>query len=110
MFARIGRARFRPEESEEVIRVARESLDTLKRLPGFQRMTYLYDRASGWGFAISLWAREEDAASVTGLTDVVEELAPYWAEEPTTESLTFHIIEQFPTCDRRTTGLARERV
>lgn len=98
MFARIARARFRPEESEEVIRVARESLNTFKRLPGFQRVTYLYDRASGWGFAISLWASEEDAtASIVGLTDVVEEFAPYWAQEPTAESPTFDVIGQLPT-------------
>ncbi len=80
MFASVQRARFGPEQSEDVIRVARASLDTLRDMPELQRMTYLYDRASGWGFAISTWTSEEDARAVDErLADIADQFAPYWA-------------------------------
>ncbi len=47
LYARVNRARFHTEHSDDVIRVARESLDFFEGLPGFERITYLYDRASG---------------------------------------------------------------
>jgi hypothetical protein len=80
MFAGVQRARFLPEHGDDVIRVAQQSLDTLREMPGLQRMTYLYDRASGWGFAISLWTSEGDARAVgERLTDIRDQFAPYWA-------------------------------
>jgi hypothetical protein len=47
MYARIGRLRFHPGHRAEVIRIAQESLPTFRSLPGFVRVTYLYDDASG---------------------------------------------------------------
>jgi heme-degrading monooxygenase HmoA len=80
MFARIGRLRFRPGHRAEVVRIAQESLPTVRALPGFVRMTYLYDDASGWGVAVSLWATAEDAdASDARLASVAEQFAAYGA-------------------------------
>jgi len=64
MYARLARARFRPERSEEVIQIAQESLETYRRAHGFKGVTYLYDRASGWGFALSQWETAADAEAV----------------------------------------------
>ena len=52
MYSRIGRARFRTEKGDEVVRVARESVATFQRQPGFQSVAFHYDRASGWGVAV----------------------------------------------------------
>jgi heme-degrading monooxygenase HmoA len=80
MFARIGRLRFRPGHNEEVVRIARESLTLVQGLPGFQRITYFYDRTSDWGFAVSLWATEQDAdASGERMASVAEQFAVYGA-------------------------------
>ena len=80
MFARIGRLRFRPGHREEVIRIARESLPIFRSLAGFERVTYLYDDASGWGFVLSLWTTAEHAdASDAPLTGVAEQFAAYGA-------------------------------
>jgi len=78
MFARIDRARFHPDQSDEVIRVAQESLDHFRGLPGFQRITYLYDRTSGWGFGLSLWSNQQDANAAAGrYANVAQQFAPY---------------------------------
>ncbi len=43
-------------------------------------MTLLYDRASGWGFAVSSWTREEHARAVDErLAKLGDQSSPYWA-------------------------------
>ena len=64
MYARLDRGRFRPECSEEVIQIAQESMEAYRRAQGFQGVTYLYDRTSGWGFALSQWETAADAEAV----------------------------------------------
>jgi hypothetical protein len=54
MYSRIARGKFRTDKSDEVIRVAQESIATFQRQPGFQSVVFHYDWASGWGFATSL--------------------------------------------------------
>ena len=83
MFAHISRGRFLPEHSEEIIRVSRESLDALTHVPGCHRVTAFYDRASGWGFVVSLWWSEEQARDASrALADMGKRMAPYFAGEP----------------------------
>lgn len=97
MFSRVYWAKFRPEEGEEVIRVARESIPVFNRLPGFERVTYLYDQASGLGFAFSVWASSEDAqASGERVANVVEQFGRYAVEEPEGASPAFGVDTSFP--------------
>lgn len=83
MFSRIYWARFRPEESDNVVRVARESVPVHQRSPGFQRITYLYDRDSGLGVAIEVFETEEQAESGRDhVKSVIDAFAEYVAEQP----------------------------
>ena len=78
MYSRIGRARFRTDKSDEVVRVARESVATFQRQPGFQSVVFHYDRASGWGVAVSVWDTKEHAdAAPEGTRSVTEQFAPF---------------------------------
>ncbi len=101
MYSRIARARFRPETAEEVIKVAKDSIGTFQKLPGFQSVIYHYDRVSGWGFSISLWETKEQAdAAMEGLRSVTEAFAPLRvSQQPTGDPLegalpTFEVIAQ----------------
>ena len=81
MYARVGRGRFRPEQSEAVIQIAQDSLATYRRASGFRGVTYLYDRGSGWGVAMSLWDTAADAAAVVeALRPTLEQFAAHYAE------------------------------
>jgi hypothetical protein len=40
MHSRIGRAKFRTDKGDDVIRVAQESVATFKRQPGFQSVLF----------------------------------------------------------------------
>ncbi|MFH0342003.1 MAG: hypothetical protein ACHBNF_07695, partial [Chromatiales bacterium] len=76
--SRIGRGRFRTDKSDDVIRVAKESVATFQRQPGFQSVVFHYDRASGWGVAVSLWdTKEHAAAALEGTRSVTEQFAPF---------------------------------
>ena len=98
MYARIGRARFRPEQSEEVIRVAQESLETFRRIDGFGGVTYLYDRTSGWGVAVQLWETQAAAdAAPEKLRPVLDQFAPYFAEAAQSTPGSFDVIGPLPT-------------
>jgi len=98
MYAHIARARFQPEHSDDVIQVARDSIDAYRELAGFVRVTHLYDRASGWGFALSTWQTEADAkAAVVPLASVTDRFAKYWAEHPSSEPGFFDVIGALPT-------------
>ncbi len=78
MYSRIARAKFDTTKSEDVIKVAKEAVGTTKRLSGFRSVTYHYDRASGWGFAVSMWDTKEQAdAAAEKLRSVNEAFAPY---------------------------------
>lgn len=101
MYGRIARAKFQTDTSEEVIKVARESIPTFQRLPGFQSVTYLYDRTSGWGVSMSLWDTAEHAdAAAAGTRSVVEQFAPFRANASDTPNVvegalpTFEVIGQ----------------
>ncbi len=99
MYARIGRLRFHPGHRAEVIRIAQESLPTLRSLPGFVRMTYLYDDASGWGFAVSLWATAEDLdAANARLASVAQQFAAYGVGDLEDEAA-HAVIGRLPTLE-----------
>lgn len=98
MYAHIARARFQTEHSDDVIRVARESVDTFRALAGFVHVTHLYDRTSGWGFALSTWETEADAdAAVVPLAEVTDRFAKYWADNASSEPGFFDVIGALPT-------------
>src|SRR5436190_24171088 len=81
MFARIARARFLPEKSADVIRVAQECLAVFQQQPGFQQMGYYYDRASGWGVSAGHWDTVEHAdAAVVAAQRTLDQFAPYYDE------------------------------
>ncbi len=81
MYARIGRGRFRTEDSAAIIQIAQESLETYRRAQGFRGVTFLYDRAGGWGFVVSQWATRADAeATVELLRPTTERFAAYAAD------------------------------
>src|SRR5215218_3988094 len=65
MYARIARAKFLPEQSDEVVEVAGQCLAVFQQQPGFQQMTYYYDRASGWGIAAGHWDTVAHADAAT---------------------------------------------
>jgi hypothetical protein len=98
MYARIARAKFRTDQGEEAIRVARETLDTARRLPGFRKVTYYYDRASGWGFAVSHWDTAAQAdASVEGLRGLVDQFRPHYDESALSAQGAFDITGPLPS-------------
>lgn len=99
MHAQIARARFQPEHGDDVIQVARESLDAYRELTGFVRVTHLYDRTSGWGFALSTWETEADAdAALVPLAKVTDRFAQYWATDHlSSEPGFFDVIGALPT-------------
>jgi hypothetical protein len=97
MYSRVFWGKFRPEESEEVIRVAMESIPTFKELPGYHRVTYLYDRGSGLGWAIALFDTEGHAEScVDHLKDVISAFGVYDVEPPEGDTLTLGPDTSFP--------------
>lgn len=78
MYSRIARAKFRTDKSDDVIRVAKEGVAAHKKLAGFQSVTYLYNRESGWGFSFGLWDTKEHAdAAMEGMRGIVESFGPY---------------------------------
>ncbi len=99
MHAQIARARFQPEHSDDVVRTARESIDAYQALTGFVHVTHLYDRTSGWGFALSTWETEADAeAALVPLAEVTDRFARYWAtDHPSSEPGFFDILGALPT-------------
>lgn len=83
MFSRVYWTMFRPEESDQVVRVARESIPIHQGLPGFRRITYLYDRESGLGMAVELFDTREQAESAPDhLRSVIDEFGKYAVQHP----------------------------
>jgi len=98
MYVQIARARFKPEHGDDIIRAARESIDAYRELTGFVHVTHLYDRATGWGWAISTWETEADAkAAVVPLAKVTDRFAQYWADHPNSEPGFFDVVGALPT-------------
>ncbi len=78
MHSRIARAKFRTDKGDEVINVAEGSVATFQRQPGFRSVSFHYDRASGWGFSVSLWDTKEHAeAANEGTRGVTEQFGQY---------------------------------
>lgn len=72
MYSRVFWAKFRPDQSDEVVRVCRDAVPVFQGLPGFRRVTFLYDRGSGLGWTIALFDTEEQARScVDHLQDII---------------------------------------
>ena len=101
MYSRIGRAKFRTDESEAVIGIAQEGAAAFRSQPGFQSVTYLYDRSSGWGFAVSHWDTREHAEAASEATrDIAAKFQQYRSNpgEPpdTVEGMlpTFEVVAQ----------------
>jgi hypothetical protein len=83
MYSRVYWTMFRPEEGDQVVRVAQESIPVHQALPGFRRVTYLYDRESGLGMAIELFDTQEQAESaVDHLQTVIDAFGAYAAPQP----------------------------
>jgi hypothetical protein len=55
MYARIGRAKMHTDKAEEIIQLCRASVVTYQQLPGFQQVTFYFDRTSGWQFGVHGW-------------------------------------------------------
>lgn len=97
MHSRIFWGKFRPEESDEVIRIAQESVPVFQKLPGFQRVTFLYDRGSGLGWVVSIFDTEEDAEScVDHLQEVISAFGAYDVEPSEGDTLTLGPDSSFP--------------
>lgn len=101
MYSRIARAKFNTSKSEDVIRVAKEGVAATKKLAGFQSVTYHYDRASGWGFSVSVWDTKEHADAATqGLRSTAEAFAPFRTSQQQTADVvegplpTFEVVAQ----------------
>ena len=74
MYARITPIRADPARAEEAARFFEEQgLPALRRLPGFRHYLGTGDRATGRGYAITLWDTAEQAA---GLRDALAALGP----------------------------------
>lgn len=91
MDSRIARGKFRTDKSDYVIRVAKEGVAATKKLAGFQSVAYHYDRASGWGFSVSVWDTKEHADAATqGLRSAAEAFAPFRTSQ---EQQTADVVE-----------------
>jgi hypothetical protein len=62
MFLRITHAQVDPAQYDQVMSLAQETVDAVKRLPGVQHVYQAGDASSGWAVIISLWDTREHAA------------------------------------------------
>ncbi len=77
MYARVIFSQYRPEQTDEVIRLYRESVVPEQRKQhGFKGVIVLNDRAAGKGFSITFWETEADLQAS-------DQVSPYYQQQMT---------------------------
>lgn len=97
MHARVVTTMSRPETTDDVAKVAQDSiLPAAQQQPGFKGWLVVTDRDSGKGYSISLWETEDDmlAGEESGyLQEQIAKLGPFLTGPPTTEHMEVIIHE-----------------
>jgi heme-degrading monooxygenase HmoA len=83
MYARVIFAQFRPEQTDEIIQLYRESVvPEHSKQHGSKGVMVRTDRATGKGISITFWETEDDLKASDEASQYYQELgakfAPYW--------------------------------
>jgi len=98
MHARVIFAQFRPEQTEEIIQLYRESVvREHKKQHGSKGTMVLIDRASGKGISMTFWETKADLQASDEASPYYEQLratfAPYWTTPQVREAYEVSIQE-----------------
>jgi heme-degrading monooxygenase HmoA len=98
MYARVIFAQFRPEQTDEIIQLYRESVvPEHRKQHGSKGTMVLIDRASGKGISLTFWETEADLQASDEASPYYEELrakfAPYWTVPQVREAYEVSIQE-----------------
>src|SRR6266446_8319044 len=98
MYARVIFAQFRPEQTDEIIQIYRESVvPKQSKQHGSKGVMVLTDRASGKGISITFWETEADLQASDEASQYYQELgakfATYWTAPQVREAYEVSIQE-----------------
>ncbi len=98
MYARVIFAQFRPEQTDEIIQLYRESVvPEQSKQHGSKGVMVLTDRASGKGISITFWETEADLQASDEASPYYQELgakfATYWTAPQVREAYEVSIQE-----------------